>query len=155
MNDVVVLSVVLEEVKNKNLSTYNRLRAVIDNPLRHFFVFSNENHKYDSWNRNCTLAYAIQIHESYVLLLQRPENYIFWLWLWSYWPSLLHACRDTYVKSLANETPNDRNDRGMIFWTLFFHYRFWACMELEFVRVVRCVCWGFRSITNSWLNINL
>lgn len=65
MNDVVVLSVVLEEVKNKNLSTYNRLRAVIDNPLRHFFVFSNENHK------------------------------------------------DTYVKSLANETPNDRNDRAI------------------------------------------
>ena len=47
ISDVVVLSVVLEEVKNKNLSIYNRLRAVIDNPLHHFFVFSNENHKFD------------------------------------------------------------------------------------------------------------
>jgi hypothetical protein len=46
MSDVVVLAVVLEEVKNKNLSIYNRLRTVIDNPLRHFYVFSNENHKY-------------------------------------------------------------------------------------------------------------
>lgn len=48
MNDVVVLSVVLEEVKNKNMSIHSRLRAVTDNPLRHFFVFSNENHKYDT-----------------------------------------------------------------------------------------------------------
>lgn len=62
MSDVVVLSVVLEEVKNKNLSIYNRLRTVIDNPLRHFFVFSNENHKYDSFyccrNFVCT-SYSI------------------------------------------------------------------------------------------------
>ncbi|KAG0616163.1 hypothetical protein M758_5G094800 [Ceratodon purpureus] len=65
MSDVVVLAVVLEEVKNKNLSIYNRLRTVIDNPLRHFFVFSNENHK------------------------------------------------DTYIKSLPTESPNDRNDRAI------------------------------------------
>jgi exosome complex exonuclease DIS3/RRP44 len=45
ISDVVVLSVVLEEVKNKNLSLYNRLRAIIDNPTRHFFVFANEHHK--------------------------------------------------------------------------------------------------------------
>jgi hypothetical protein len=46
ISDVVVLSVVLEEVKNKNLSLYNRLRAIIDNPTRHFFVFANEHHKW-------------------------------------------------------------------------------------------------------------
>ncbi|KAL6507632.1 Exosome complex exonuclease RRP44 A [Orobanche gracilis] len=45
IDDVVVLSVVLEEVKNKNLAVYNRLRALCSNPLRRFFVFSNENHK--------------------------------------------------------------------------------------------------------------
>ncbi|KAL6523031.1 Exosome complex exonuclease RRP44 A [Orobanche minor] len=45
IDDVVVLTVVLEEVKNKNLAVYNRLRALCSNPLRRFFVFSNENHK--------------------------------------------------------------------------------------------------------------
>ncbi|KAH6799321.1 ribonuclease II family protein [Perilla frutescens var. frutescens] len=45
IDDVVVLAVVLEEVKNKNLSVYNRLRALCSNSLRRFFVFSNENHK--------------------------------------------------------------------------------------------------------------
>ncbi|GER30065.1 ribonuclease 2 family protein [Striga asiatica] len=45
MNDVVVLSIVLEEVKNRNLAVYNRLRALCSNPLRSFFVFSNEYHK--------------------------------------------------------------------------------------------------------------
>ncbi|KAL0423710.1 UNVERIFIED_CONTAM: Exosome complex exonuclease RRP44A [Sesamum radiatum] len=47
IDDVVVLSVVLEEVKNKNLSVYNRLRALCSNSQRRFFVFSNEYHKYE------------------------------------------------------------------------------------------------------------
>ncbi|KAL8034826.1 hypothetical protein ABFX02_12G056000 [Erythranthe guttata] len=45
IDDVVVLSVVLEEVKNKNLGVYNRLRALCSNSQRRFFVFSNEYHK--------------------------------------------------------------------------------------------------------------
>lgn len=45
IDDVVVLSVVLEEVKNKNIAVYNRLRALCSNSLRKFFVFSNEYHK--------------------------------------------------------------------------------------------------------------
>ncbi|EXB95112.1 Exosome complex exonuclease [Morus notabilis] len=45
IDDVVLLSIVLEEVKNRNLSVYNRLRALSTNPLRRFFVFSNEHHK--------------------------------------------------------------------------------------------------------------
>ncbi|VFQ59900.1 unnamed protein product [Cuscuta campestris] len=45
IDNVVVLSVVLEEVKNKNISVYNRLRALCNNSLRKFFVFSNEYHK--------------------------------------------------------------------------------------------------------------
>ncbi|XP_062102794.1 exosome complex exonuclease RRP44 homolog A [Humulus lupulus] len=44
IEDVVLLSIVLEEVKNKNLSIYNRLRALCI-PSRKFFVFSNEHHK--------------------------------------------------------------------------------------------------------------
>ncbi|XP_068646865.1 exosome complex exonuclease RRP44 homolog A [Aristolochia californica] len=65
INDVVVLSVVLEEVKNKNFSVYNRLRALCSNSLRQFFVFSNELHK------------------------------------------------ETYVKAMTGESPNDRNDRAI------------------------------------------
>ncbi|KAL5984268.1 Exosome complex exonuclease RRP44 A [Asimina triloba] len=65
INDVVVLSVVLEEVRNKNLSVYNRLRALCSNNARKFFVFSNEHHK------------------------------------------------DTFVKAMVGESPNDRNDRAI------------------------------------------
>lgn len=65
IDDVVVLSVVLEEVKNKNISVYNRLRTLCSNSMRKFFVFSNEYHK------------------------------------------------DTYVKQMAGESPNDRNDRAI------------------------------------------
>uniref|UniRef100_A0A2P2KWZ0 Uncharacterized protein MANES_01G156500 n=1 Tax=Rhizophora mucronata TaxID=61149 RepID=A0A2P2KWZ0_RHIMU len=45
IRDVVVLSVVLQEVKNKNTSIYNRLRSLCSNPARKFFVFSNEFHR--------------------------------------------------------------------------------------------------------------
>ncbi|KAA8532084.1 hypothetical protein F0562_006774 [Nyssa sinensis] len=65
IDDVVVLSVVLEEVKNKNLSVYNRIRALCSDSMRKFFVFSNEYHK------------------------------------------------DTYVKAMVGESPNDRNDRAI------------------------------------------
>ncbi|KAL9672529.1 hypothetical protein QQ045_028780 [Rhodiola kirilowii] len=65
INQVVILSVVLDEVKNKNLSVYNRLRGLCSNALRKFFVFSNEYHK------------------------------------------------DTYIKAMVGESPNDRNDRAI------------------------------------------
>ncbi|MQL88528.1 hypothetical protein Taro_021094, partial [Colocasia esculenta] len=45
IDDVVVLDVVMEEVKNKNLSVYNRLKALCTNSQRKFFVFYNEYHK--------------------------------------------------------------------------------------------------------------
>lgn len=65
IDNVVILSVVLEEVKNKNLAVYNRVRAICSNNLRNFFVFSNEYH------------------------------------------------RETYVKAMVGESPNDRNDRAI------------------------------------------
>lgn len=46
IDDVVMLSVVLDEVKNKNMGVYNRVRALCSNSLRRFFVFANEHHKY-------------------------------------------------------------------------------------------------------------
>ncbi|KAL6583843.1 Exosome complex exonuclease RRP44 A [Orobanche minor] len=45
LDNIVVLSIVREEVKHRNLSVYNRLRALCDNPERSFFVFLNEHHK--------------------------------------------------------------------------------------------------------------
>ncbi|XP_002521738.2 exosome complex exonuclease RRP44 homolog A [Ricinus communis] len=45
IEDVVVLSIVLQEVKNKNTAVYNRIRALCSNPARKFFVFSNEFHR--------------------------------------------------------------------------------------------------------------
>ncbi|RZB77026.1 Exosome complex exonuclease RRP44-like A, partial [Glycine soja] len=45
IDDVVVLSIVLEEVKNKNMSVYNRIRAICSHSMRKFFVFSNEYHR--------------------------------------------------------------------------------------------------------------
>lgn len=45
IDDVVVLSIVLQEVRNRNLAVYNRVRALCSNSARKFFVFSNEHHK--------------------------------------------------------------------------------------------------------------
>ena len=45
IEDVVLLSVVLQEVKNKNSSVYGRIRNLIDSPARRFVVFSNEFHR--------------------------------------------------------------------------------------------------------------
>ncbi|GMJ07855.1 Rrp44 homolog A, EMBRYO DEFECTIVE 2763 [Hibiscus trionum] len=65
IDNVVLLSVVLDEVKNKNMAVYNRIRALSTNPLRKFYVFSNQFHK------------------------------------------------DTFVKRMDGETPNDYNDRAI------------------------------------------
>ncbi|GAB2279377.1 Exosome complex exonuclease RRP44 A [Dionaea muscipula] len=85
IDNVVVLSVVLEEVKNKNLSVYNRLRALCSNPMRHFFVFSNEYHK------------------------------------------------DTFVKAMVGETPNDRNDRAIRVATLWYQNHLAAAAQVLLV----------------------
>lgn len=45
IDDVVLLSVVLDEVKNKNLAVFNRIKALCSNKARRFFVFTNEHHR--------------------------------------------------------------------------------------------------------------
>ena len=65
VTDVVVLSVVLEECRARSKASYDRLRALCQDPAKRFFVFANEHH------------------------------------------------RDTYVKTEAGESPNDRNDRAI------------------------------------------
>lgn len=45
IKNVIVLQIVLDEVKHRNLSTYQRLRDVIANRAKHFYVFANEHRK--------------------------------------------------------------------------------------------------------------
>jgi hypothetical protein len=51
---VVVLSVVLEVVKNKNPAVYNRIKALCLNKARRFYVFANELHRC-----TCILIYTM------------------------------------------------------------------------------------------------
>jgi exosome complex exonuclease DIS3/RRP44 len=45
IEDVVLLSVMLDEVKNKNLSVFNRFKALCINKARRFYVSANEQHR--------------------------------------------------------------------------------------------------------------
>lgn len=45
IKNVVILSTVLEEVRHQSLTIYKRLRDLITNPEKHFYVFINEHHK--------------------------------------------------------------------------------------------------------------
>lgn len=47
IGNVIILHTVLQEVKNRSLPMYKRLRSIIENPSRHFYVFANDHHKYD------------------------------------------------------------------------------------------------------------
>lgn len=45
VKDVIIMSVVLEEVKHRNQSIYQRLRTLCASDTKRFFVFANENHR--------------------------------------------------------------------------------------------------------------
>ena len=45
ITDVIIMSVVLEEVKHRNQSIYQRLRSLCSSDTKRFFVFANENHR--------------------------------------------------------------------------------------------------------------
>lgn len=45
ITDAIITSVVLEEVKARNSSVYQRLRGLIASPTKRFFVFANEHHR--------------------------------------------------------------------------------------------------------------
>ena len=45
ITNVILTQIVLQEVKHQNPGTYKRLRDIIANKARRFFVFSNEHHK--------------------------------------------------------------------------------------------------------------
>ena len=45
VNDVIIMTVVLEEVRHRNKSVHQRLRALTASSHRRFFVFNNEHHR--------------------------------------------------------------------------------------------------------------
>jgi len=45
ITDAIITSVVLEEVRARNSSVYQRLRGLIASPTKRFYVFANEHHK--------------------------------------------------------------------------------------------------------------
>ncbi|XP_023023832.2 exosome complex exonuclease RRP44-like protein Dis3 [Leptinotarsa decemlineata] len=45
LGNVIILHTVLKEVKHRSLPIYKRLHSIIENPTRHFYVFTNDHHK--------------------------------------------------------------------------------------------------------------
>ena len=45
VTDVIIMSVVLDEVKHRNTSIYQRLRTLCASENKRFFVFANEHHR--------------------------------------------------------------------------------------------------------------
>ena len=43
--NVIILQTVLEEVKHRSSNVYTKLKEIISNPARNFYVFVNEHHK--------------------------------------------------------------------------------------------------------------
>ncbi|EGG17840.1 putative exoribonuclease [Cavenderia fasciculata] len=52
LKNVVILTTVLDEVKNQNFTIYNRIREVIKDKTRSFYVYSNEHSKFTAITRD-------------------------------------------------------------------------------------------------------
>lgn len=48
MQDVIILQTVLDELRERSLPVYNRVRALCADQARRFYVFSNEFHRYEN-----------------------------------------------------------------------------------------------------------
>jgi hypothetical protein len=69
VDDVVVLSVVLEEARHKNQSAYQRLRALCASGSRRFFVFANEHHRCAARAEHPTMALPSPCHRCHSMQL--------------------------------------------------------------------------------------
>ncbi|CAH0546129.1 unnamed protein product [Brassicogethes aeneus] len=45
IGNCIILHTVLKEVKHRSLPIYKRLMSIVDNPSRHFYIFTNDHHK--------------------------------------------------------------------------------------------------------------
>lgn len=82
----------LEEVKHRSTTLYKRLKDIISNVNRKFYVFANEHHKFVS-------PEVVFYFETFVV---KTESW--WRWIFS---------RDTYIEREPGESANDRNDRAI------------------------------------------
>lgn len=46
ITNVIILQTVLEEIRHKSSNVYKKLKNIIKDPKRKFFVFINEHHRY-------------------------------------------------------------------------------------------------------------
>lgn len=128
VTDVVVCSVVLEEVQHKNSSAYQRLRAMCASDEKRFFVFANEHHRcfwmglqlgpalglclFHTHGVPCNcLSVAVPVYDR-----DCSSPYTAWcaaLHRQAHIATHLDARRSTFVKTEPGESPNDRNDRAI------------------------------------------
>ena len=73
IEDVIIMSVVLEEVRHQNQSAYQRLRTLTAASDRRFFVFSNEHHR-------CREPLLVPDLSSSMLACSVPAQTA-WLWM--------------------------------------------------------------------------
>lgn len=85
LKNVIIPQTVLEEVRHRSRSVHERIRAIIADAERHFFVFYNE-------LRRCPPLLSI-----HMIFLNRFLNF--------------YRCRETFIERTAGESQNDRNDR--------------------------------------------
>lgn len=83
---MILLQTVLEEVRHRSLPLYNRLKALTKSEDKQIWVFYNE-------YRSCVI-FILQ----YLFADRSLQD------------------RETAIVREENETPNDRNDRGMSFY---------------------------------------
>ena len=46
VKDLIILQTTLDELRHKSLAVYNRVRALISETDKRFYVFCNEHHRY-------------------------------------------------------------------------------------------------------------
>jgi len=87
LSNVIILQTVLEEVRHRSTPVFKRLKDIIAEKSRKFYVFINEHHVVRGWQ-----------------YLFQPFYCEKW---WQYF------FQDTYVDRKAGESANDRNDRAI------------------------------------------
>jgi exosome complex exonuclease DIS3/RRP44 len=95
ITDVVVCSVVMEEVGHKNSAALARLRALCMSDAKRFYIFANEHHRQADVLRWLQCAH-VTVEKKHASILGSSE-----------------PRRDTYIKAAAGESVNDRNDRAI------------------------------------------
>lgn len=114
VDDVIIMSVVLEEVRHRNASVYQRLRTLVESPSKRFFVFVNEHHRRaavlshaDSPPQMAQTAGAAR-SRSACFRLQMNSSFGCLPWL-----QCMLCYREMYIEANVNEGPDDRHDKAI------------------------------------------